>query len=158
MKYLAIDYGKARTGLAVSDPGETCCFPKRTLLMQGKEKFFAELFQCIEEEEIEAIVVGLPLTNKGEDTETTRMVRNMASRLRHRCPLPLFYMEEYLSSTEAEKRLKAAGKKGKEITQLVDQYAAVIILESFLNLSPPQREAVAYPSPKTPDSSNTELS
>lgn len=153
MKYLAIDYGKARTGLAVSDPGETCCFPKKTLAMQGKEKFFTELLQFIQDESVEGIVVGLPLTNKGEDTETTRMVRNMTSRLRHRCDLPLFYMEEYLSSTEAEKRLKAMGKKGKEITQLVDQFAAVIILESFLNLSAPQRQNLAYPSAPPPDNS-----
>lgn len=156
MKYLAIDYGKVRTGLAVSDPGETCCFPKKTLLMQGKERFFSELFHCIAEEKIDAIVIGLPLTNQGEDTETTRMVRNMASRLRHRSDLPLYYMEEYLSSAEAEKRLKAAGKKGKEITQLVDQYAAVIILESFLNLSENQRQAMAYSSPIVPESSTTE--
>lgn len=153
MKYLAIDYGKARTGLAVSDPGETCCFPKKTLVMQGKEKFFTELLQFIQDESVEGIVVGLPLTNKGEDTETTRMVRNMTSRLRHHCDLPLFYMEEYLSSTEAEKRLKSMGKRGKEITQLVDQFAAVIILESFLNLSEPQRQSLAYPSPLTPDNS-----
>lgn len=149
MKYLAIDYGKTRTGLAVSDPDETCCFPKKTLLMRGREQFITELLDFLQEERIEAIVVGLPLTNNGEDTETTRMVRNMTAKLRHRCDLPIYYMEEYLSSVEAEKRLRAAGKKSKDMDKIIDQYAALIILESFLHLSPQQRQRLAYaPQPR----------
>lgn len=145
MKHLAIDYGKARTGLAVSDPDETYGFPRKTILMQGKKQFFSDILAYIAEEEVEAIVVGLPLTNLGEDTETTRMVRNMVSKLAHHCPLPIYYMEEYLSSIEAEKRLKAMGKKNKEIPLLVDQYAAAIILESFFSLTKEQRQHLLYP-------------
>ena len=110
--------------------------------MQGKDVFFAELLAFADEEGIEAIVIGLPLTNRGEDTETTRMVRNMAARLQRRSDLPLFFMEEYLSSTEAEKRLKSLGKRPKQMAGLIDQHAACIILESFLRLSPEQRLAL----------------
>ena len=75
MKYLAIDYGQKRTGLAVSDPEERMAFPRATLAMRGKDAFFAELLALAESEGIRAFVVGLPLRSNSEDSETTRQAR-----------------------------------------------------------------------------------
>ena len=96
MKFLAIDYGQKRTGIAVSDPGEQMAFPRATILMQGKDAFFAELLEFAERERAEAFVVGLPLRGNGEDSETTRQVRNMAARLKRRSSLPIYFMPETL--------------------------------------------------------------
>ena len=142
MKFLAIDYGQKRTGIAVSDPGERMAFPRATLLMRGKDAFFAELLELAEGERAEAFVVGLPLRDNGEDSETTRQVRNMAARLKRRSPLPVYFMPETLSSHEAESRLREAGKNGKKIQHAVDQAAAAAILESFLGL-PADRRVLA---------------
>lgn len=134
MKYLAVDYGVKRTGIAVSDNQGQWVFPRRTILMTTRELFFAELLALAEEEHIDAFVVGLPLYSDGSDSETTRIVRNMTSRLMRRTPLPVYFMEETLSSYEGEQALKASSKRGKNRTDFLDQAAAVAILTSFLSL------------------------
>ena len=133
MKYLGIDYGQKRTGIAVTAPGGTMAFPRRTLIMRGKDAFFAELLALAEEERIEAFVVGLPLRQDGSDSETTRQVRNMVERLKRRTSLPVHLVPEALSSWEAESRLREAGKGGKTLRRDLDQAAAVTILETFLH-------------------------
>lgn len=139
MKYLAVDYGQKRTGIAVSDPGESMAFPKATLLMRGKERFFAELLALAEKEEADAFVIGLPIRLGGEESETTRQVRNMVARLARRTSLPIFFMSEALSTFEAEDRLREAGERGKKLSEKIDQAAAVAILESFLALPQARR-------------------
>lgn len=134
MKYLGIDYGQKRTGIAVTDPGGGMAFPRCTLAMRGKDIFFAELLALIEKEQPGGIVVGLPLYLDGTDSETTRQVRNMAARLKRRCSLPVYLVEEALSSYDAEERMKTAGADRKKRRECLDQAAAVAILESFLSL------------------------
>jgi putative Holliday junction resolvase len=142
MKYLGIDYGQKRTGIAVSDPSGIMAFPRRTILMRGREAFFAELLALAGEEGAEAFVVGLPLRLDGSDSETTRQVRNMAGSLRRRTCLPVHLVEETLSSWDAQRLLRAAGKMGKDLSALKDQAAAVAILETFLQgIRPDPRES-----------------
>lgn len=142
MKFLAIDYGLKRTGIAVSDPGGTMAFPRDALVMRGKDAFFADLLALAGSENIGAFVIGLPLYLNGEESETTRMIRNMAARLQRRSPLPVYFMPEALSSWDAEARLREAGKHGKEMWRKIDSAAAVAILESFLAL-PGERRTLA---------------
>jgi putative Holliday junction resolvase len=139
MKFLAIDYGQKRTGIALSDPGGSLAFPRATLLMRGKEAFFAELLALAGEEKAEAFVVGLPVRLNGEDSESARRARNMAARLKRRSPLPVYFMPEPLSSFDAEARLREAGKKGRECRNALDSSAAAVILESFLRLPESRR-------------------
>lgn len=139
MKYLAIDYGLKRTGVAVSDPGGRMAFPREAILMRGKDAFFAELLGLAGSEGVEAFVVGLPLYLNGDESETTRMIRNMAARLKRRSPFPVYFMPEALSSWDAEARLREAGKHGKEVRKKLDSSAAVAILESFLALPEERR-------------------
>lgn len=139
MKFLSIDYGQKRTGIALSDAGARMAFPRVTLVMQGKDAFFAELLALAAAEGAEAFVIGLPIRQNGEDSETTRQVRNMAARLKRRTPLPVYFMPETLSSYAAESRLRETGKSGKKIQDALDQAAAVAILESFLELPEDRR-------------------
>ena len=69
MKYLAIDYGQKRTGIAVSDTGGSMAFPRKTILMRTRAAFFEELLALIEAEATDAIVIGLPINLNGEDME-----------------------------------------------------------------------------------------
>lgn len=139
MKYLCIDYGQKRTGIAVCDAAESMVFPRATLNMRGKEIFFLELLAVAREEKASAFVIGLPIRENGEDSETTRQVRNMATRLKRRTPLPIYFMLESLSSFDAEIRLREAGIGGKKLKEKLDSIAAVAILESFLALPPEKR-------------------
>ena len=133
MKYLALDYGLKRVGVAVSDPEGIMAFPRCTLKREVRKTFFAELLALIEKECPDAIVLGYPLHTDGSECLTTTQVRNFAASLRRRVTLPIYYMNEVLSSADAESRLAEAGLNGRAIREVVDQEAAVLILESFLS-------------------------
>ncbi len=137
-----MDYGLARTGLAVSDPDGRMAFPLATLRLQDytdRKLFLAALAEKIMETGAEAVVVGLPLTQDGEESLTTRQVRNVTQRLKRRVPLPFYYMTEELSSEEAWADLREAGLKMRKRKAVLDQQAAVRILSSFLSLAPQER-------------------
>ena len=87
----------------------------------------------------EAVVMGLPLLADGGESLTTRQVRNVTRRLQRRIPLPFYFMSEELSSEEAWDDLRAAGLDARRRRTVLDQQAAVRILESFLALAPQQR-------------------
>lgn len=115
-------------------------FPRCTLTLspQGrKDGFFARLLAVIAEEAPAALVVGLPLPADGGESLTTRQVRNFVARLRRRVPLPVYLMPELLSTCEAETQLREVGARRRR--EVLDQQAAVRILESFLADPHPER-------------------
>ena len=142
MKCLAIDYGQKRTGIAVSDAGGRMAFPRKTILMNTRAAFFKELIALIEAEAPDAVVIGLPINLDGEESLTTRQARNFAKSLARRTSLPLFWMEEALSSYEAERDLRAAGRSAAKGRAVLDQQAAVRILQSFLDQPEDKRKTV----------------
>lgn len=142
MKYLAIDYGQKRTGIAITDAGGRMAFPRRTLVMRTRVVFFDELLALILEETPDALVVGLPIQLGGEETLTTRQVRNFTKSLARRCALPIYWMEEALSSHEAEQDLREAGRSAAKARPVLDQQAAVRILQSFLDQPLEKRNTV----------------
>lgn len=142
MKYLAIDYGQKRTGIAVSDSGGSMAFPRRTIQMRTREAFFEELLALLDAEAPDALVIGLPVNLDGEETLTTRQTRNFAKNLKKKTPLPIFWMEEALSSFEAEIDLRQAGRSAAKSRAVLDQQAAVRILQSFLDQPEGSRKAL----------------
>ena len=139
---MGVDYGLARTGLAVSDPEGRLAFPLTTLRLEehaGRKEFLAALAARITAEAAGAVVMGLPLLDDGSDSLTTRQVRNITARLKRRLDLPVFYMPELLSSEEAWADLREAGVRVGKRKAVLDQQAAVRILASFLALPPEQR-------------------
>ncbi len=160
MKYLAIDYGVKRVGIAASDAGGLMSFARCALLREEKKEFFSILSDLLEEEQADAIVIGLPKHLDGTESLTTRQVINFADSLRRRVSIPLYLMEEYLSSAEAESMLKAAGyglgqnarakgnmRKAEKERGRIDSLAAARILESFLSLPEEEKRARAYAPP-----------
>lgn len=135
MKHLAIDYGLSRTGLAATDPDGILAYPLATLDLARfptRRALLEALSARIREEAPAIVVVGLPLLEDGSETLTTKQVRNFVRRLLHRIEAPVYLMPELLSSFEAEGDLDAAGVKGKKRRAVLDQQAAVRILESYL--------------------------
>lgn len=145
MKYAAIDYGLARTGLAASDPEGRLAFPLATFRLadyQSRSALLDALAARILAEGAGAVVMGLPLREDGSESLTTRQVRNVTQRLKRRLDLPVYYMPELLSSVEAEQELRAAGLSTARIRQVLDSEAAARILSSFL-AEPAERRRVA---------------
>lgn len=132
MRALGIDFGLKRVGLAVCDPTGTLVSPLKTIERGTREALFDELLEIIQNESIDIVVVGLPLSLEGEDTLTTRQARNFAQSLGRRTDVPIRLMDERLTSAEAEEELNAAGLRGKKKKMALDSQAAVVILRSWL--------------------------
>lgn len=132
MRYLGIDFGLKRIGLAITDQGGKLAFPYKTIYKKDRNSFFAELLRVLEKEGIKAIVVGLPRDLEGKDTLSTRQVENFIQRLKRRTSLPVFTWDESLSSEEARQRLIETRVPKEKIQSILDQESAVIILERFL--------------------------
>lgn len=131
-KFIAIDYGIKRVGLAVCDTETHFVFPLCTLDRSVKKTFFENFSAILDEQKPTAFVLGLPFHDDGSPCITTSQVKNFAASLARRYPLPIYFMEELLSSFEAELEMKNFGVSAKKIKEKVDQEAAVRILESFL--------------------------
>ena len=133
MKILGIDYGLKRVGLAMAQ--NAMAFPFKTLEKSTRDKLFAELLTIIEGERVEAIVLGLPLDMNGEETLTTRQVINFRDSLARRTTLPIHLVNEALTSFDARERLREAGVPQRRHKEMLDQMAAVCILETYLENS-----------------------
>lgn len=134
-KYLGVDYGLARVGLAVSDPEGRLAFPLCTLKLGDfprRAALLDALAKLARLEKAAAIVIGLPLFPDGGENLMCRQVRNMAARLARRFTGPIHFVPETFSSEQALADLKECGMSKKKFRSVVDQQAACRILQSFL--------------------------
>ncbi len=131
MKYLGIDFGLKRMGFACSTSDENLSFPLCTYERTTRNAMFDFILDLLEKEEIEAIVIGLPLGLDGQETQTSAQVRNFANSMKRRTSLPIYLINEALSSFEAEELI--AHVKYDQKKKILDQAAASLILSSFLN-------------------------
>jgi putative Holliday junction resolvase len=130
MRYLAIDYGAKRTGLAICDAAETIASPLTVL--HGRKNLPEKIADIAGSENVDAIVLGLPLNMNGTEGLQTKLVRIFAEQLKNHISVPIYFQDERLSSFGAEEKLAPAdftrGKRKKRI----DAVAAAEILEAFL--------------------------
>jgi len=131
-KVLALDYGRARIGLAVCDALGISCRPLPALQRTGGEADLRALQRLCEEEGVEALVVGLPLQLDGEEGLAAREVRTFIETLRQNLGLPVEEVDERLTSRQAHAVLKDAGIRHKRRKELVDSTAAVLLLQAYL--------------------------
>jgi len=131
-RILAIDYGSRRMGLAVSDPLGITAQGLETLERKNKRADFGRLERIVREFEVREIVLGNPLRMSGEEGTQSQKVAEFAEELRQRFELPVHLWDERLTTTEAHRHLHAAGRPGSEHKAVVDQVAAVLILEGYL--------------------------
>jgi putative Holliday junction resolvase len=101
LKILALDYGSARTGVAVSDPTGTVARPVGVVERVGTDDGFAKLLAMIAAEEPELVVVGLPLTLRGEHGDQARETEAFVARLRDRVGVPIESFDERFTSVLA---------------------------------------------------------
>jgi putative Holliday junction resolvase len=126
MRVLALDYGSARCGCALSDPTGTIVTPIEPVLRPGSRAGMAALVALIAEREAERVLVGLPLSLRGEDTEQTRETREFAAKLSARlgADVPVELYDERFTTRIAA---KSPGNSSSE-----DSRAAAVLLEDWL--------------------------
>ncbi|MBI4408485.1 MAG: Holliday junction resolvase RuvX [Gemmatimonadetes bacterium] len=135
-RILGIDYGERRIGLAVSDPGGVIAQPLPTLQRRrGKRPPVAAVAELVRAHDVGAIVLGLPLTPAGEESDWTREVRAFGTRLHERTGLAVHYVDERMTSARAERTVRGLGLKRseRERKERVDAAAAILILQAFLD-------------------------
>ena len=133
-RILAIDFGMKRIGLARSDSMKIIASPYKTILAEKNLEATANLI-LQEIEDVELIVLGLPLLLSGQDSETTKQVRAFASCLEKKMTIPLLLWDERLTSKQVEKLMSEKGVKRKNRSSHVDQLSATLILQSYLDAS-----------------------
>ena len=131
-RILGIDYGDSRIGLAMSDRLKIIASPFKTIRNEGNENFLQVFQSLIKEKDVETIVVGLPMGLKGQETAQTKKVREFANLL-YALKLPIHLEDERLSSVSAEKSMIQQNIKTGHNKGLIDQRAAAIILQQFLD-------------------------
>ena len=131
-RFLGIDYGDSRIGLAISDPNKIIASPFKTIKNEGFDKTKEKIFDIIKENEIELIVLGLPLGLSGSDTTQTQRVRMFQDFIQD-LDIPIHMQDERLSSLSAKKSLIQQKIKTGHNKHLIDSTAAAIFLQHYLD-------------------------
>ncbi len=134
-RWLAIDYGERRIGLAVSDPTGTIASPAGYITRRpGKRPPLAEIVRRAEALEATAFVVGLPLDGEGDDTPRAAEVRTIAAELEKRTGLPVRLVDERFSTAAALRAVREMGGSTRGRKGDVDALAATWLLQHALSL------------------------
>ena len=122
-RVVALDYGSARCGVAVSDPTGTLATPLEPILRPATRKGFNRLLAAIREHDPATVVVGLPLSLSGHDSAQTTEARAFAERLRGALDVPVALYDERFTTALAQRRAGSAAE---------DSRAAAVLLEDWL--------------------------
>ena len=131
-RFLAIDYGDRRIGLALSDPLKIIASPYRTIIKNNNTDLIEEIERIIAVEDVELTIIGLPLGMSGQITEQTKKVEKFADKLAAR-GITIKYEDERWSSVAAKRSMREQNIKTGHNKDLVDQTAAAIFLQQYLD-------------------------
>ena len=130
MRFLCIDLGDKRSGLAVCDSDETIASPLG--VVEGCKDLHNQIIKAIQQQQAEALVFGLPLNMDGSEGDRAAIVRKFAAELAEKIEIPIFFQDERLSSYSARERLSQTGLTHKKKKNRIDAIAAAEILKEFI--------------------------
>ncbi len=130
-RVLALDVGLKRIGVAYSDPLGISANPLPPI--ENDRDVFKKIKQIIEKYDIKTVVVGLPLTLKGEEGEQAKITRKFVEKMKQEIPgIDVKFVDERFTTTLAEKQLRETTKKSKR-KKMIDSVSAVYILKTYLD-------------------------
>lgn len=132
MIILAVDYGDARTGLAVCDKGELLASPVAVITEHNRERLAAKILEQAAALRAEEIVVGNPLNMNGSAGPRSALAQQLAQTLHEQSGLPVTLWDERSTTVSAIGILNQTDVRGKKRKAVIDAVAAVLILESYL--------------------------
>ena len=131
-RFMAIDYGDKKIGVALTDPLKVFAYPFTTIHHQSKSQVIKELIDVVASQQVERIILGLPLSIDGKDTAKTQDVRAFYQLLRAQIKLPIEWWDERYSTSDANDLLKEKKINWKDSKKIIDQIAAAVILKNYL--------------------------
>lgn len=130
---LGLDVGDVRIGVAISDELGFAAHPLCTITRKNRKTDLTAICDLINTHQVEAVVVGLPLMLNGEIGIQAEKVQKFANRLEREARIPIHMRDERLTTVEAIDILREVGKPRKKRRNVIDQVAAVVILDEYLN-------------------------
>jgi putative Holliday junction resolvase len=129
---MGLDYGTRRIGVALSDPLKITAQP-HTVIDAQRTDLGSEIRRLADEHSVELIVIGLPLNLKGQETASAAAARRLADLVEEETGLPVQMVDERFTTKTAEAALIAGDVRRKRRREVVDQVAAAVMLQSFLD-------------------------
>ena len=136
-RILGVDYGERRMGFAVSDEAEIIAMPLCVVAVLGSRQAAIEVARLVLEKQAGTVVVGLPLNMNGSRGQAAEAVAQFVERLRQTISIPVTTWDERLSSKAAERILIDADVRRQKRKGVIDQLAAQIMLQSYLDSKAP---------------------
>jgi putative holliday junction resolvase len=131
-RWLGLDLGSKRIGAALSDPLGFTAQPLTVLSSAGTQKDIEAIGELVEKHEVTQVIVGLPLNMDGTESATTAKVREFTVKLAARLGVQVFFVDERLSSKQAERAMIEGGARRDKRKEKNDQVAAALLLDSAL--------------------------
>jgi putative holliday junction resolvase len=133
MRFLGLDYGSKRIGVALSDPDGTMAFPIETIQVKPDGSHLKEIKALIDAYQVAKLVVGLPYNMDGSLGDRAREVMRWGGQIEELLGIPVIFWDERLSTSEAHDLLIGINIKGRKRKSIVDKIAASIILKGYLD-------------------------
>ena len=133
MRIMAIDYGDAHTGIAISDPTGFMAGTTTTIHSRKAEVVLEELDKLVKQYQVEELVMGFPRNMDGTEGSRAQLCREFAELLKEATGLPVVMWDERRTTVEAHNILSQHNYHGKKRKNTVDAVAASLILEGYLN-------------------------
>jgi putative pre-16S rRNA nuclease len=137
---LALDLGRARIGVAISDELQLLAHPLKTI--PADNQFTSRLAQIIREKKVDRVVVGIPRQMNGQIGAAATEALRFVEKLRAILPCPVVTWDERLTTVAAHRALRDAGKKTRDTRGYIDQVAAQMILQGYLERRQAENERV----------------
>lgn len=133
-RLMALDYGDVRIGVAISDLSKTIASGLETYKCKNLEQDLNHFAILAKEQSVEKFIIGLPLNMDGTEGPRAEKTRAFGDQLQLLTGLPVEYVDERLTSVEAEEILISAGMRREKRKEVIDKVAATLILESYLKI------------------------
>ncbi len=133
MRFMGIDPGARRVGLALGDDETGLATPHKTLTRRDDPSLLRELVDELRAHEVEMVVLGLPLRMNGLEGPEAKRARLFARAIEREGQLKVVLWDERLTTVAAERQLRTAGLRGDKKKSLIDQAAATVLLQSYLD-------------------------
>jgi putative holliday junction resolvase len=144
-RILAIDFGTRRVGAAICDPDRTMAFPLEVYTRRAPKLDEQHYRELVHDNDVERIVVGLPLHTSGREGQSAIASREFGAWLAAITGRPVMFFDERFSTVEAEHRLIDAGLTRQKRKAIRDKMAAQVLLQAYLDAGCPEVEAAASP-------------
>ena len=129
---MALDYGERRIGVALSDPDQLITFPYKTIDTKKTPDVVKEIVGIIKDQDVGVLIVGNPLNLHGGDSKKSQDVKVFIAMLTHHISIPITLWDESFTTRAAVTVLNQANKKLKKNRDKVDQLAASLLLQDYL--------------------------